>query len=101
MSMERRPPAQLSNRAVSRAAGDVYGRRWGNMQGWETVASSAPPLNFGVGLTQTGNMVDLDPATGTTIGGVTEPPPNSRGYMRRNAAGVAAWVDVDVDGGIF
>lgn len=104
MSMERRPPTVLSNQEPApQVAGDVLGVRWGKMQGWQVVAgTSAPPaLTFGVGLTQTGNMVDLDPASGTTIGGVREPPPNSRGYMRVNAAGVATWVETSVDGGTF
>jgi hypothetical protein len=105
MSMERRARPVLSNQPPSdgrAVAGDVMGVRWGKMQGWQPVAtSSAPTLTFGVGLTQSGNMVDLDPATGTTIGGVREPPPNSRGYMRVNAAGVATWVETSIDGGTF
>jgi hypothetical protein len=108
-SMERRPPPVLRNTPDNHAsrdgravAGDVLGQRWGKMQGWQVLSGpSGGGITGGVGLTLTGNVMDLDPATGTTIGGMSEPPPTGRGFMRRNAAGVASWVDVDIDGGRF
>lgn len=93
---KREPLAVLRNYPTvePRAIGDVLGVRWGRMQGWEKVAQSAtqPPLIFGVGLTLTGSIVDLDPALPGIIGGLREPPDGALTYVRRYQGGVGEWV---------
>jgi hypothetical protein len=73
-------PALAGSMVDCPADGEVYCRI---DTGWiDLRLALGPPLNFRVGLTQTGMNVDLDPATATVIGGMTDAPADGRVYTR-------------------
>jgi hypothetical protein len=57
-----------------------------------------PPLSFGIGLTQTGLIVDLDPAEQIEIGGIYEIPNDGLQYARQYISGIPEWVPVQSGG---
>ena len=83
--------AGLTGEVLTRIDNNMYG---GHMD-WLPAGSVAPPPSnyaFERGLTETTpGTVDLDIATDTALGGITEPPPDGLDYVRRNTAGTAAW----------
>jgi hypothetical protein len=87
-TMERLPPSKPAAAAPKDIFGNLMGVRWGKMQGWEPVSAVLAPLRFGIGLTQTANLVNLDPATPVIIGGLTEALPTGLAYGRS----MSAWV---------
>jgi len=75
------------------------------VSGGGTTGTPTPPLSFGIGLTQTGLIVDLDPAEVqgdpvSEIGGVYEVPADGQQYARQYVAGVPTWVPV-TSGGVW
>jgi hypothetical protein len=79
--------------------GRQYARTWDAAGFWTWVEVQATPLDFGDGLTvdrtQTPNIVNLQPATDFSIGGLKEPPqtaPDAKDYVRRfNPAIAEGW----------